>query len=364
VRKSLSVYLDLLRIVAAIGVMVGHAHILFLPWAPDLIVGQASECVAVFFVLSGLVIGYVTAEKELSWRAYASARIARISSVVILAILAGFTLDFIGAHINIVPYRISAGWNLKPSLGDLLSYVTFSNEVWFRHAVIGTLEPYWSLGFEVLYYVVFGVALFMRGWRRVAALLFWALIAGPKIAMFLPVWLMGVGAYRLLARPSEPASWRPMVGGLLLVASAPAYFFLRYKIFPSHVGAMFLPGSYANLIRAGIYYDLLGLIVVFNVIGFDLLAGDRDVWGAAATKVIRWLAGGTFSIYLFHLPMEVFATALYPPITHSRLFGSAAVGAILVAAYALAEIGERRKRLFRKMADSVLRLSPAPYRSC
>ena len=66
--------------------------------------------------------------------------------------------------------------------------------------------PFWSLNYEAWYYVLFGAALFLRGWRRTIAVVAAALLAGPKIVL-LPFWLMGLLAWRW--RAALPARHGP-----------------------------------------------------------------------------------------------------------------------------------------------------------
>ena len=77
INHNLSIYLDFLRFFAAFVVFFTHSHVFLFP---EVKVGPAMgrEAVAVFFVLSGFVISYVVANKEKNWRAYLTARIARI----------------------------------------------------------------------------------------------------------------------------------------------------------------------------------------------------------------------------------------------------------------------------------------------
>ena len=353
-RKSLSIYLDLLRLLAALGVLIGHSQNLLTPWISNRISGHSSECVAVFFVLSGFVISFVTTERERTWQDYASARFARIASVVFLAIAVGFALDFIGSRINIAPYRTWHGWNLSPSPGEAIAYVTFTNEIWFRHAVIGTLEPYWSLGFEGPYYVAFAIAWFARGWWRVVLLLAWSAIVGPKILTFLPLWLLGVGAFQIIRRRRKPNSWHSPAGAALFVSGVVGFYIVRTRMTMNH-GTIYMPESFSQLRNTGIYFTLIGLATALNIVGFDMLVGDRDIWKNTGGRMVRWLAGGSFSIYLFHLPMVVFMAALFPGIPSHPVLGVAALGLVLSATYACAEVGERRKRPFRAIADALLR---------
>jgi peptidoglycan/LPS O-acetylase OafA/YrhL len=56
--------------------------------------------VDVFFVLSGFVIAFVTTERESDGRSFAIARLARVYSVALPALVVTFVLDAIGRSIK------------------------------------------------------------------------------------------------------------------------------------------------------------------------------------------------------------------------------------------------------------------------
>ncbi|WP_431311886.1 acyltransferase family protein [Sphingomonas lacusdianchii] len=77
--RNLSIYLEVLRFAAAVAVVLSHARGILFPALPWRLAAHGPEAVAVFFVLSGFVIRFVTVDRnETTWRAYAAARVARI----------------------------------------------------------------------------------------------------------------------------------------------------------------------------------------------------------------------------------------------------------------------------------------------
>ncbi len=98
---NLSVYLDLLRLVAASLVFIGHARGILFPDAPiGILSGHAGEAVIAFFVLSGFVIQFVVAEKETNITAYLLARLSRVYSVVLIALPVTLLADLLGAYLS------------------------------------------------------------------------------------------------------------------------------------------------------------------------------------------------------------------------------------------------------------------------
>lgn len=161
--QNLSIYLDLLRLVAAVEVVLGHARHFVMPRLPGFLSGHTGEAVAIFFVLSGFVIAFVADRKERTLRSYATARLSRLFSVCLIALASNVVFDAISRHYGAQPLTALPYYN-GDYLGTLPFSLTFTNELWFSHRVFGTNEPYWSLGFEAAYYAIF--AAFFYGGRR------------------------------------------------------------------------------------------------------------------------------------------------------------------------------------------------------
>jgi peptidoglycan/LPS O-acetylase OafA/YrhL len=357
-RRSLSVYLDLLRFTAALGVVLSHAGSFVLPTEPQRIASNGAECVAVFFVLSGFVIRYVTAEKgESDWRAYTVSRVARILPVALLALLTTFVFDKVGRHFNAGFYD-HGSWYASPTLFRGLIDLTFTNETWFRHSIFSSDEPYWSLGFEVPYYVLLGLCLFTEPRWRPLCVILWVAVYGLKITAYLPIWLLGVALYEYLRRSSPTPRHR--LGGLALFLVGPlAYVLLKFDIGHGFY-RMFEPISLRDLAHGAAYYFLIGCAVGANIIGFDRLIGERRIWPAAAERAIRWLAGGSFTLYLVHLPLLIMIRATCPWVVKNPAYGIAAICIAIAVSYAVAEIGERQKRRARTIVSVLFR---APVKS-
>jgi len=110
---SESFALDIIRFVAAAVVAFGHLtqHFFSTGWM-DLTF--AARCaVAVFFLLSGFVIRYVTCRKQATLKHYLGDRASRIYSVALPALLFTLLADSISRHVN--PALLCVGRWLDPS---------------------------------------------------------------------------------------------------------------------------------------------------------------------------------------------------------------------------------------------------------
>jgi peptidoglycan/LPS O-acetylase OafA/YrhL len=347
--RETSIYLDLVRFTAAIFVFLTHASREqssggFL-W--QLQFGR--EAVDVFFVLSGFVIAHVVETREHSPLEYTVARAARICSVAFPALALTFVLDRIGQPLRPENY---VGWCCD-SLGrpafEYLGSLVFLNEVWSRHAPPGSALPYWSLGFEVWYYVAFGVAFFgRRPWNLVGAALV-MLAIGPRVAVLFPLWLLGFACYRLGRRkPTGPRlGWTLCVGALIA--------FILYEQDAHRYGEIYSEFSLSSERLHDYAQDyIVGGLFALHLFGFGAVSAAFATLLRRLEKPIRWIAGATFSLYLFHVPLIEAVVAVSPwPASAWPTRALVFIGVPLIV-LALAEVTERRKGAWRRAILALL----------
>ncbi len=351
---AMSLYLDLVRLVAAMTVFIGHVsgHRFTggLLWQVGPYMSQA---VAVFFVLSGFVIAYATDSRETSASAYVVSRAARIYSVALPALVITFVLDAIGRSIQPDLYSPVWGYHAAGRGWQFAANLLFVNQLWFLDVPPGSDLPYWSLGYEVWYYVLFGIFIFARRrWMMIPTVL---VFVGPKIAAMFPLWLIGVFCYHRCRQ-------RRRIGlglGLLLWASSLAAW-TAYEVLARYYGR--LPGlASSRWLLPELTEDyLVGSLFAANLLGFD--AASR-IFGPVLRLVaqpIRWAAGGTFTLYLVHLPIAQFLAAVAPWAPDTWRTRVWILGGTLAAVFLAAEGTERRKRIWRRVFVAVLR---APLRT-
>ena len=357
-RHGLSVYLDLVRFLAAFGVFLSHAATFVLPTMPERISTNGPECVAVFFVLSGFVIRFASLEKgETNWRVYFAARSARIYSVAPIALVTAAVVTAIGQQIDPSAYLQTMNEMPQFNVIDAIKSGLFLNEIWFTHSVFASNEPYWSLGFEVPYYIFFAIIAFLRGNRRIVGALVWFLIFGLKILAFLPLWWIGVLLYDAL---SKGQSTNTKLGYMMIVASVLVYAVIKFGIH-QNIHRMYDPTSAGDMLKGMLHFYIVGIAVAINFAGVSVVLGDGKLWNSTLTRAIRWIANGSFTLYLVHLPLLALARALDNSVKQSSLHGIVAIIAIMFLCYSIAELGERRKRVFRDIANRVFRLQKGNY---
>jgi peptidoglycan/LPS O-acetylase OafA/YrhL len=343
-RRETSLYLDLLRFVAALAVCLGHISgqrlmggLLwqFGPYGP--------EAVTVFFVLSGYVISFVVTSREGSLHDYAVARLARIYSVAFPALLLTFALDAIGRSVNAGAYVPDWGYSSDGRIGQFFAGLFFVHRLWMWEIPQGSNLPYWSLGFEIWYYIIFGCFFFLTGTRRWVVTSAMCAIAGPQILAMFPLWLLGVGAHRLTQRNLlGPAG----SGGLATISLA---LWIGYEVAAWRWGRPEIGGFRPELIQDYV----IGVLFSINLVGVAGCTGlVRPLM--SIERPIRWLAGMTFTLYLFHLPVAQFITAVTPGSPAGWPHRIAVMSGTAMAVVVIAAFTERRKTIWRRVFSRLL----------
>lgn len=309
--RSFSLYLDLLRLMAALAVLVSHTvSLTFRPPQP-LPNSLGHNAVIVFFLLSGYVIAHVVEHKENQPREFWVSRLARIYSVALPAVLLTPLVDGIGLALD--PAMYAGGLTTHDfALVRILASLGFANELWLVSIMPFSNSPYWSLCYEMAYYLLFSIFCFGTGRKRWFLLGLAALVIGPKILLLAPVWVLGVVLYRRRGwyAISLRAGWALW---LLSLAGIAAFQCLDVSKAVSAWTAAQLGARLYTLLHFSQHfladYPLAGLIAM-NFVGFRRIAGQFARWLDRAAPALRLAAGYTFSIYLFHLPLVLLSRLL------------------------------------------------------
>lgn len=301
INRPMSIALDAVRGMAALVVLLGHAvqHDIYTgPWPfSDVLQHQA---VVVFFVLSGLVIANSVYQRQTSLADYAVARVARIMPVALFAVLFSLAAWAIGMWFDLSVIETPARF-LEPSVSAVVLPLVFLSESAFGTGPLWN-APYWSLVHEVWYYIIFGVAFYLSGWKRVALLVLLAPLAGVRVLLLFPVWLCGAALARFA--PARPISERTAL--LCLVACAAAMVGVHHTqlaVAPLLDEALQPLAGQLFLARYALTDTIFGAGVALGFLCLRTLADQRAELLARFEKPIRWLAECSFTIYLIHWPI-------------------------------------------------------------
>jgi peptidoglycan/LPS O-acetylase OafA/YrhL len=309
--RGQSLYLDLLRLAAALEVFVYHLAGLpntGMPSGPWTDFGH--EAVTIFFVLSGFVIPYAARSREPDPSGFVVARLTRIYSVALPCLLLTLLFDWVGHRFDPAIYQ-----GLSPAGSPTLRIgigAAMLNESWQSIQMLSN-TPYWSIAYEFWYYAIFAAMFFLRGWFRIAGTLAVAFIAGPNIILLFPIWAAGWIAF------SERATGKWPRWLIWLAFIQPVFVFAAYHHFEfQRVGGAWLESGLGHDIwwtqmawsRYLLTDTLLGFSVALNLAAAKHLGPVLERVIGKVGRPIRWGVARSFTLYLLHQPAILVVTAL------------------------------------------------------
>ena len=350
ISREMSIYLDLVRFLAALAVVIVHGiqDKLYNGFYP--LSNLSHEAVLAFFVLSGLVISATASRPSETGRSFAVARIARIYSVALPAIIFSFVL---------VAVALAAGLPVDPEASadftswSAVSSALFLNELWTISAGLPWNLPYWSLCYEVWYYLIFAILFFGKAawrWPLAAAAI---LAAGPRVLALAPIWALGVWIYTDARLRIRSAYVGALVAGASLVAILIAD---RLDVTGSIRTYMstHVPGWWRlHASTKCIWDNVTGLLIAAHFIGMRACIGRLNPLLVQVERPVRYLAGSTFSLYLFHRPITKMLAALGVS-TDPFIAYTAILLAIVGLCFALATVTERKRAVARRIVERLL----------
>lgn len=373
-KPGFSLWLDVLRAGAALAVLFGHmAHLRFTRGDYYVLreINIASDAVILFFVLSGVVIAYA-AGRDATLGRFAFNRLTRVWSVVLPALLLTAAFDAFGVRADPAAYPPDY-YQPKPLWEMLWRGLSFTNE--WQGAVsdrlrLGTNGPLWSLSYEVGFYALFAVALFLRGALRWVLLALIALLVGLPILVLLPAWGLGVAVWYLVAPRQErgaggrcPQSQRDSPRDIYgrkkawaLALGAPAALIaLKALGLDTALTALTMQGLAPHSHHAILGYSdevlwnsAMAVLIAAHLIGvWRLCRQSRGAEGRAA-RLVRWIAGGSFSLYVVHYPALHLLDAVLPE--SLPLYDLWLLGLTLTICFTFAALFERPLKTWRRLA--------------
>jgi peptidoglycan/LPS O-acetylase OafA/YrhL len=342
--QPLSLYLDVIRLGAATLVFLSHIGLQAVSggflWQLH---AYGTVAVVIFFVLSGYVVAYATDRPGVTAQDYFVARLSRMYSVALPTIVLSVLLFELST--SVLPKELVAGWDISTLSLHVIASALFLNHAWGLWLEPPLDIPYWSLSYEMAFYILFGLWRFARPGWRIAGVVLIAALFGPRIVAMFPMWLLGLGCYHF----GQSLTIGRRVGWLLTVGSAAnivAFAVQRYGtgIFTGASGMM-----EHSLAQVAQDYLVAGLFAV-HIVGFSAIASDF-AWITRFRRPIRWLAGATFSVYLFHHLILLVLSAWLPWSKASWTFRTVLILGTIVTVFALAEITERRRQIWRRLFD-------------
>jgi peptidoglycan/LPS O-acetylase OafA/YrhL len=341
----MSEYLDLIRGVSAVLVMIGHLRALFfVEYAqasnPGIVVsavyfmtGLGHQAVMVFFVLSGFLIGSSVLNEQLngrwSWKRYVTRRLTRLYIVLLPGLLLTELLDRVGIHlfgISEVYGGLPASFHTLPdSIADRLGPDVLLGNLAFVQGIatttLGSASILWSLTNEFWYYALFPLLLlsFVTGKthsQRAACLAVSGLILiliGASVASYFLVWCFGVGVVLL---PRRTLRYPRISLSAATCGFSAALVVTRFSSARPFLSDVVVAATFAILVWI-LDSSQRSRRDSSNPESVSISAGPvardmgEDEVSSRFGSVSRSIAGFSYSLYVVHLPLLVFLVAWY-----------------------------------------------------
>lgn len=268
----------------------------------------AQESVAIFFVLSGYLVGGQVLRQVRAgtflWRFYLAKRLSRLWTVLLQGIAFTFALDSITFHWFPVGFTALVGHSGTGPVATALCNSLFLQRA--RCSTFGSNDSLWSLSYEFWFYISFAaaaVALSARttsGLRRLvsAVVLIAALsLFGIGLLYLFPAWLFGVALAVLQTRTTTAAS--STRGASLSVRGCTGL--LAAALILSNVWG---PSDPTRFILVG----LAASPAIYALAVRDPLPGDRRL--RRIYESCAALGPWSYSLYVFHLPLLVLVASM------------------------------------------------------
>ncbi len=338
----LSTYLDFLRLIASVLVVVHHLR--WEEFSGGMMSGMnfGHEAVIIFFVLSGFVISFSHENIDKLTLTFVLKRLARLWSVLIPAIFLTVAFDIAGKQIRPDLYSGNAG--ILNGIKAIPEFLFFQNENWSTSISLSTNLVLWSLAYEFWFYMLYAVI--KSGLNKRYKLFFLVVIAafvGHKIMLAFPVWF--IGSFLYSKRNSFRFSlWVSVPLFILSVVLIPV---LKYSPLPSLVAfdhLFFLPMDYSDLI---IYDFIIGLVVAVNIISVISIGNHFRYNPGFFHKTVKHLTDVSFTLYCIHVPVLYFLMALFAFDNMNPAHVTTLFILTLITAYLIGRaIEDKRKPLF------------------
>jgi exopolysaccharide production protein ExoZ len=326
--------IQVLRLVAAGGVLLQHAvYLSLLPYGevPALWSGGwfGAAGVYLFFLISGVVIARLVDTNPLQFGLH---RLVRIYPPAIYAIALGGIISVSAGASSLSDVRFTSALLLLPTDGSIVEW---------SHV------PYWTLLYEVVFYLVTFVLIVGPRWLFDVGLVIWTLLIfvwnhDPSVP---PV----VVSTDLVAMVTSPLS-------LFFIAGACVTRSMRGKLYPLLAVAMIAFGFCYFSPHPGIVP-----LVLFIAMGLPLVvAGTRLPKRITRSRLVAPLVRGgdwSYGLYLLHAPAIYSAVAILSPTVSPAVtvLVSLILGGVVGVAFGYAEFLFYR-RIGRPFAD---RLAPS-----
>ena len=342
--KSYSLLFDVLRFIAAILVFIHHSEQILDAEYLSAFASFGHDAVVFFFILSGFVIGYVVHEREKTLYLYTISRLVRIYSVAFPSLLIVLFLFILGSYLFPDYYYQYNDVNWAYTFFYSLFFMNQSN---FINLGVPTNGPYWSICYEVWYYILFGIAFYLSGWRRGVLLVSAIFVAGIKVLVLFPIWVFGFYFYIFHKKILS----NNILGYTFIALSIIIYSVLRFYNFDDYVYTLSAELLFGNEVVANsaLGYSkrflpdyFIAILVLMFISGLFMVSNVYFSYLLKYEGIIRKASSHSFSIYLLHYPLLIFLSMF----VKSSLL---AMVITLIVVFFISKFIENKKSSYKKL---------------
>jgi len=277
--------------------------------------------VDVFFVISGYVItGLIMRKPTFNWTSFAARRVKRLlpalALVVVVVIIAAFLLQS-----PLGPQQVTGKTGAGAMLGVANMVILVTTRSYFdASAVTNPLLHTWSLSVEEQFYLIFPFILVFARKRRIVVITLSVLtVVSFVVCMALsygysPVSIRAIDEALQLSAfyLSSSRAWEFAAGALIavIVYKLPA----SWSKAAAYAGVATLAAAALLIQGAESYPGIAALLPVFGTVLLIMAGGSghNPISKLLSTRPMVSIGDMSYSIYLWHWPIIVFATLLWP----------------------------------------------------
>lgn len=350
--------IDGLRALAVVPVVLFHAGV---PW-----IGGGFIGVDVFFVISGfLITSIIAGEMEagtFSILKFYERRIRRIVPALVVVTAASCIL----AWLYFMPVELEAfGWSVAAAMLSASNFLFWRSVGYFDAGFeFSPLLHTWSLAVEEQFYVVFPLLLLaLKRWQATRLkIILWSLAA---VSFVISAWLAASGSstgfYMLW-----PRAWELLLGSLVALGAVPAVTNARLRQLLQGLGLLLIVVPVFLYTRETPFPGVAALPPCLGAAFLIHAGGGSPSWPQRllANPVMAGIGLISYSLYLWHWPLIVFATyATGRELDAAGIAGVIGVSTIAsILTWRFVEQPFRRRKVMS--ANTVYRLAGAGVAAC
>jgi peptidoglycan/LPS O-acetylase OafA/YrhL len=316
-------------------------------------------------VLSGYLITMSASRPNISVKTFITARLGRLYSVLIPALF----LSFLVAKFLIIGnyYPLDLIKNNTLLVQRFILNATFLSQSWSLNATPPLNNPFWSVQYEFMYYLIIASWLLVKNRLKYILILLIILISGLKVMMLFPCWLLGSLLYYLISKKKTlnfGISVTLFFSTLILLA-----LILSGKLllpFEKPIGDHDFYGFllfFSWNFKADLIFSFLVATNVFAIFG---LSKKMEYFNSSVAfkklhSKIQIISNCSYTLYLFHLPLLFLFSTIVPYDKTSTIHQIGLIFLVLLTVYFIAKQTEWKVELWRGFVEKAFNFVEQKY---